>query len=329
MLSNLQNYCGSRRNFYENYKTIVEFNNNNIKQKSIMLDELWVNIALFLNDNELLNLALCCKELYELFFVGNLYLWKLKLLSLNIPNEIIESNNNLKLYKLFKEKCFYPLKDLKPIDLQYFIQSYRTTNDVLTQRISFLNEICYYINSTSLNNNKNHKKEEAEIQQQSSSPTTPTITSCEQVSVTSSTKEESNNSSITSTTTSTVEQEINKTLMETPDLSNQPIPDVYITPEELKQHDGNNATLPIWIGVKGLVFEVSEDKREFYAPGQGYSIFAGVDASRGLAKSSLNAEDLLPYGSLEGLTEKELQVLDNWVSFYKKRYVIVGKIQSQ
>jgi len=34
------------------------------------------------------------------------------------------------------------------------------------------------------------------------------------------------------------------------DLSNQPIPDVYYTMEEIAMHKGNNE-LPIWIGVNG------------------------------------------------------------------------------
>ncbi|KAF0975805.1 hypothetical protein FDP41_005132 [Naegleria fowleri] len=110
------------------------------------------------------------------------------------------------------------------------------------------------------------------------------------------------------------------------DLSNQPIPDVYFTMEDLAQHKGEN-DLPIWIGCNGLIFQVSEEKREMYAPGAGYSVFAGTDATRALAKSSLNAEDLQPYGSLEGLTEKELKTLKQWEDFYKKRYVIVGKIK--
>lgn len=79
--------------------------------------------------------------------------------------------------------------------------------------------------------------------------------------------------------------------------------------------------------ILGLVFQVNEEKRHMYQPGTGYSIFAGTDATRALAKSSVNAADLEPYGSLEGLTEKEMNTLNQWISFYKKRYVIVGKIK--
>lgn len=36
--------------------------------------------------------------------------------------------------------------------------------------------------------------------------------------------------------------------------------------EELKQHDGSNPDKPLFICVKGIVFDVSKS-REFYGPG--------------------------------------------------------------
>lgn len=52
-------------------------------------------------------------------------------------------------------------------------------------------------------------------------------------------------------------------------------------------------------------------KREMYAPGKGYHIFAGKDASKGLGMSSLKPEDAVSdYSSLD---DKQLKVLDDWV----------------
>ncbi|KAL9654359.1 hypothetical protein ABK040_010387 [Willaertia magna] len=157
-LSNLQNCFRLKKNLTSTFYGVECKLNfiNAIKQKSFLVDELWVNIALFLKDNELLDLALCCKEFYELFFVNNLYFWKLKLLSLNInlSNEIIETNNYLELYKLFKEKFCYPLNDLRPIDLQKFIQKNDITQNLLTQRICFMNETnCSTIGMVYINSN--------------------------------------------------------------------------------------------------------------------------------------------------------------------------------
>lgn len=53
--------------------------------------------------------------------------------------------------------------------------------------------------------------------------------------------------------------------------------------------------------------------------------FAGKDASRALAQSSLKPEDCRP--EYNDLGEKEQKVLDDWFTFFSKRYNIVGKVQ--
>lgn len=58
-----------------------------------------------------------------------------------------------------------------------------------------------------------------------------------------------------------------------------PPPQKTFTPEQLARYDGSNPRLPLLLAVCGDVFDVS-DGRDFYAPGSGYAIFAGKDASR-------------------------------------------------
>ncbi|KAF5809770.1 putative cytochrome b5-like heme/steroid binding domain-containing protein [Helianthus annuus] len=82
-----------------------------------------------------------------------------------------------------------------------------------------------------------------------------------------------------------------------------------LTHDQLKQYDGTDPSKPIYISVKGRIFDVSTGK-SFYGPGGSYALFAGKDASRALAKMSKNDEDVI--GSLDGLTEKELGVLADW-----------------
>jgi len=53
-------------------------------------------------------------------------------------------------------------------------------------------------------------------------------------------------------------------------------------------------------------------------------VFAGKDASRALAKSSVKPEDCRP--EWEDLDEKEKKTLDEWMMFFSKRYNIVGKV---
>lgn len=51
------------------------------------------------------------------------------------------------------------------------------------------------------------------------------------------------------------------------------------THEELAEHDGKDPEAPIYVAIKGTVFDVSA-KRAMYGPGAGYSCFAGKDASK-------------------------------------------------
>eukprot|EP01027_Heterolobosea_sp_BB2_P014289 GEZU01020541.1.p1 GENE.GEZU01020541.1~~GEZU01020541.1.p1 ORF type:complete len:139 (-),score=20.72 GEZU01020541.1:6-422(-) len=53
------------------------------------------------------------------------------------------------------------------------------------------------------------------------------------------------------------------------------IPDREFTIEEISKHDGSNADLPVYLAVNGIVFDVSAG-RAVYAPGGGYSVFAGI-----------------------------------------------------
>lgn len=56
-------------------------------------------------------------------------------------------------------------------------------------------------------------------------------------------------------------------------------------------------------------------------------VFAGKDASRALAQSSLKPEDCSP--EWEDLPDKEKGVLKDWYTFFSKRYNIVGKVVVQ
>ena len=55
--------------------------------------------------------------------------------------------------------------------------------------------------------------------------------------------------------------------------------DRIFTAEELLEFDGSDPSKPVYLAVKGVVFDVSE-RRQMYEPGKGYSVFAGRDASK-------------------------------------------------
>ncbi|KAL7461895.1 hypothetical protein ACHAXS_002308 [Conticribra weissflogii] len=95
------------------------------------------------------------------------------------------------------------------------------------------------------------------------------------------------------------------------------------TEEELKPYNGDDETGPILLAVKGDVFNVWKG-RNFYGKGAEYSIMAGRDATRFLAKNRLEEE-----------TEEERRVdlniaerasLETWYWIIKNKYDIVGKL---
>ncbi|XP_006126698.1 neudesin isoform X2 [Pelodiscus sinensis] len=79
---------------------------------------------------------------------------------------------------------------------------------------------------------------------------------------------------------------------------------------------------PIYMAVKGVVFDVTSGK-EFYGKGAPYNALVGKDSTRGVAKMSLDPEDLSH--DITGLSEEELKSLDDiFNDVYKAKYPIVG-----
>ncbi|KAI7867000.1 cytochrome b5-like heme/steroid binding domain-containing protein [Spinellus fusiger] len=105
-------------------------------------------------------------------------------------------------------------------------------------------------------------------------------------------------------------------------LSNPP-KDTPIAVSELAKCNGIDPSKPIYVAIKGDVFDVTKNTSA-YGVGSGYNVFTGKDASRALAMSSLKPEDCIP--DISGLDEKELKTLEEWHVFFSKRYDIVGKV---
>ncbi|KAL4725380.1 hypothetical protein ACLX1H_007527 [Fusarium chlamydosporum] len=78
-----------------------------------------------------------------------------------------------------------------------------------------------------------------------------------------------------------------------------------------------------YVAIKGKVYDVTGNKA--YLPGASYNVFAGKDASRALAKSSTKPEDALP--EWQDLDDKEKGVLNDWITFFSKRYNVVGVVE--
>ena len=63
------------------------------------------------------------------------------------------------------------------------------------------------------------------------------------------------------------------------------------TLEQLRVYNGTNSSLPILLGLRGAVFDVTSGSK-FYAPGKAYSNFAGRDVTRNTAMFSTKNRDL-------------------------------------
>ncbi|KAL1935095.1 hypothetical protein VTP01DRAFT_4235 [Rhizomucor pusillus] len=103
-----------------------------------------------------------------------------------------------------------------------------------------------------------------------------------------------------------------------------PPKDTPITVSELAKYDGSDPSLPIYVAIKGDIFDVSNNRDAYGTKGKGYNCFAGKDASKALGKSSLNLEDCV--ADYSDLTEKELETLNQWHAFFAKKYDIVDDV---
>lgn len=107
--------------------------------------------------------------------------------------------------------------------------------------------------------------------------------------------------------------------------SSQPVR--LFTEEELRKYDGSEEGHPIYMAVKGVVFDVSKGK-EFYGKDAPYNALVGKDSTRAVAKMSLDPSDLT--SDITGLTEEELKSLEGvFEGTYKAKYPIVGYTASR
>ncbi|KZT60236.1 cytochrome b5, partial [Calocera cornea HHB12733] len=93
---------------------------------------------------------------------------------------------------------------------------------------------------------------------------------------------------------------------------------------ELARYDGSDPALPIYLGLDGLVFDVSASRR-IYGPGGSYSHFAGVDAARAF---STGCFALHRTHDLRGLGPQELASIEHWKEFFTNsdKYFKVGRV---
>eukprot|EP00210_Caulerpa_lentillifera_P007296 g6975.t1 len=97
-----------------------------------------------------------------------------------------------------------------------------------------------------------------------------------------------------------------------------------LTLAELAQFKGENDS-SVYIAVKGIIYDVTA-AREFYGPGGNYHVFAGRECARALA--SMKIDESYCDDNLEGLDEKSLKILDDWIKKFTDKYPIIGKVKT-
>ncbi|XP_033873423.1 neudesin-like [Acipenser ruthenus] len=94
------------------------------------------------------------------------------------------------------------------------------------------------------------------------------------------------------------------------------------TDEDLAKYNGQEDGQPIYMAVKGVVFDVSSGK-DFYGKDAAYNALVGKDSTRAVAKMSLKPDDLT--SDTSGLTEEQMKALEDiFINVYKAKYPIVG-----
>ncbi|CAM9845900.1 unnamed protein product [Phaeothamnion confervicola] len=95
---------------------------------------------------------------------------------------------------------------------------------------------------------------------------------------------------------------------------------------QLAQFRGETEGTPIYLSIRGEVFDVS-DNRPMYGPEGSYHLFAGHEVSKSLARMSFEPEDL-DVMQWDDLSFGEKDTLDGWVDSFRhgKGYAVVGRV---
>ncbi|KAK2172090.1 hypothetical protein NP493_994g02028 [Ridgeia piscesae] len=102
-------------------------------------------------------------------------------------------------------------------------------------------------------------------------------------------------------------------------------PSRQYTLEELKQNDGTGPDGTILVGLNGKVYDVTAGKN-FYGSGGPYAVFAGRDATIGLA--TFNMAKMKKETSGESvLSEKHQRNVRHWEKLFGEKYKLVGTLK--
>lgn len=105
----------------------------------------------------------------------------------------------------------------------------------------------------------------------------------------------------------------------------QVVPPKQMTLQELSHYDGSIAGKPMYLAIRGTVFDVTTGK-SFYGP-DGVYPFAGRECACAFAMVSTEVEDC--NDNLEDMSPAEMDSLRDWESRFYSKYPIIGNVQSE
>ncbi|KAJ3284800.1 hypothetical protein HDU79_007851 [Rhizoclosmatium sp. JEL0117] len=101
---------------------------------------------------------------------------------------------------------------------------------------------------------------------------------------------------------------------------------------ELAEFDGRDPEKPIYLSLKGMIYDVSH-RRDLYAPGGQMNEFAGKDVTRAFSMSSMGSRNKLKptdfNADFQVMSDEQRETLENWVAFYDAAYKVVGTIRKE
>ncbi|XP_063002665.1 neuferricin [Elgaria multicarinata webbii] len=100
-------------------------------------------------------------------------------------------------------------------------------------------------------------------------------------------------------------------------------PEPVLSAAQLARYTGAEESAGLYLAVLGQVFDVQQGRRH-YGPGGAYSFFSGKDATRAFATGDFTPAGLVD--DISGLSPSEMLTIQNWLSFYNKNYVHIGKV---
>lgn len=105
---------------------------------------------------------------------------------------------------------------------------------------------------------------------------------------------------------------------------------LHFTLSELRQYDGLDPTLPIYIAINGSVYDVTASPST-YGPKGNYAFFSGRDSARAFVTGCFDKGDEFTH-DLRGLEPQEVEdSIRGWQRFYGKhrKYWYVGTVEHE